>query len=535
MYRMLIVDDEELITQGMKRAIERIELFSVETASNGIQAYDRICAGGIDGMLLDINMPDMNGIELMRRLQESGRNVVTAIISGYEEFDYATQAIRYGVSDYILKPVSPKDVAAIGLKIFEHLETKKIQQRRSEELQQFVMEQRSVIKQKMLSDILNGSVQRECLEEIRKLYGADLRGEYFTASLICIRRAQEGLGEMAFQITLREVEQEIERIFSDVPEAILFNMENARYVMLISSSVPFEPTLLEELLNQTADAIAAIEGVEAYIGKGEEVRGLDAVQDSYRSASEAIDYHSMFQNERVYVISDYRKNDRIIALQHMLTAMEVHLRRMQYDEAAGSINQIYDYIEENVQPFTQPQLMFVYNRMNCAMMSVMLENGLMTDFVMQEPRLNDRQPSTEELRSRALSLLGVLRREIFRSFSDKNRGISHRVADYIIENYADSGLSMNRISAEMNYSANYLGNAFKREYGESFNDFLNKTRVEAAKRLMNETDMRVYEIAFAVGFNDQHYFSKTFRRITGISPSEYRDAVEDVCKGKMKT
>lgn len=530
MYRMLIVDDETLIAQGMKRAIERLELFSVETASNGIQAYERIRAGNIDAMLLDINMPDMNGIELMRRLHENGQSVATAIISGYEEFDYAKQAIRYGASDYILKPVSPRDVAAIGLKIFEHLEKEKLRQQRNDELWQFVMDQRSTIKQKLLSNILDGSVRQEHLEEIRRLYGMDLRGEYFTASLICIRRAREGLGEMAFQIALRQVEQEIERIFSDVPEAILFNMENARYVLLISSAVPFEPILLEELLNQTADAIAAVEGIEAYIGKGEEVCGLEAVPDSYRSASEAIDYHAMFQNERVYVISDYRKNSRIIVLQRMLTAMEIRLRRMQYNEAEESINQIFDYIETDKQAFTSPQLIFVYNRMNCAMMSVMLENGLMADFTMQELVLNDRQPSTEELRSRALSLLGVLQREIFRSYSDKNRGISHRVADYIIENYADSGLSVNRISAEMNYSANYLGNAFKREYGESINDFLNKTRVEAAKRLMNETDMRVYEIAFAVGFNDQHYFSKTFRRIAGISPSEYRNTGENTRK-----
>lgn len=525
MYRMLIVDDEALIVQGMKRAIDRLELFSVETAFSGIEAYERIRRGGIDAMLLDINMPDMNGIELLRRLHESGRSVPTAIISGYEEFDYAKQAMRYGASDYILKPVSPRDVAAIGLKIFERLEAENLQERRNEELRQFVMDHRGIIKQKLLSDILDGSVQRERLAEIRKLYGVDLRGEYFTASVICICRAREGLGEMVFQIALRRAEQEIERIFADVPEAILFNMENARYVLLISAVMPFDTPLLEELLNQTADAIGAVDGVEVFIGKGDEVRGLEAVPDSYHSANAAIDYRAMFQNERVYVISDYRKNSRITALQRMLTALETQLRRMQYDQAEESINRIFDHIGAEKEAFTNPQVMFVYNRMNCALMSVMLENGLMAvDSSMHDWGFGDRQPSLKQLRSHALGLLNIIRREIYRSYSDQNRGISHKVARYVRENYSDSGLSVNRISAEMNYSANYLGNAFKREYGESITDYLNQYRVEMAKKLMDETDMRVYEIAFAVGFNDQHYFSKIFRRIAGASPSEYRDA-----------
>lgn len=524
MYRMLIADDEALIAQGMKRAIDRLELFEVITVSNGLEAYDRIRSGGIDAMLLDINMPDMNGIELLRKLSETGRSIPTAIISGYEEFDYAKLAMRYGASDYVLKPVLPKDVAAIGLKIFEHLEREKLQKQRSDELRQFVMNQRGIIKQKLLSDILDGSVERDRLKEIRKLYGMDLRGEYFTVSVICIRRAKEGMGEMEFQIALRRVEQEIERIFADVPEAILFNMENARYVLLISAVVPFEASLLEQLLNDTADVLAGFDGIEAFIGKGEEVTGLECVSDSYHSANEALDYQAMFRNERVYVISDYRKNSRITALQRMLGGMETHLRHMQYDLVEEAINRIFDHMNAEREEYTASQLIFVYNRMNCALMSVMLENGLMAmDSGLPDLNLDGRQPSAEELRGRALSLLGVLRKEIFRSYSDKNRGISQKVADYIRENYADSGLSVNRISAELNYSANYLGNAFKREYGESINDYLTKTRVEMAKKLMDESDMRVYEIAFAVGFNDQHYFSKTFRRIVGVSPSEYRD------------
>ncbi len=530
MYRMLIVDDENLIAQGMQRAIARTELFETEIAFNGASACERIQAGGIDAMLLDINMPDMNGIELLQKLHESGISLPTVIISGYEEFDYAQLAMRYGAIDYILKPISPADVSSIGQKLFDLLEENARKARENEALYQFVRSQRDVIKQKMLSDILDGTIDSSRLDELRRLYGVDLRGNYFTCALILICRIANTLSEMDFQVALRRAGQEIERVLADVPGANLFNMENARYVLLIASAVPLDALKMEKLLSDTARALAEIAGVEAFIGKGEQVRGLEHVCDSYHAANSAIDLRAVFQSERIFIIEDYRKNTAFNQAQRLIEAMETHARRLDCDQAEAELTQLATLVLDNAS-FNEMQLSFIGCRIASTLMSVMLENDVMlTESVMKELLFPGVRTAAQCARfcARAVAAFDMLRKDIPKTYRDQNRSLSHRAADYIRAHFAEPNLSVNRIASEMNYSANYLGNAFKREYGENINDYLNKYRVEQAKRLMNESDMRVYEIAFAVGFNDQHYFSRTFRRIAGVSPSEYREYADSM-------
>ena len=525
MYRILIVDDERLIVEGMCRALGRLELFETECALSGVEALEILRSRKIDAMLLDINMPDMDGITLMRTLDAQGRRLPTVVISGYEEFEYVQEAMRYGAFDYLLKPLSPKNVAAIGLKLHERLERSMHEEEQNRQLRDFVIEQRGTIKQKLLSDILNGSVQPEQIEEMRRIYGIDLRGEYITAVVIHIRRASASLSELEFQMALRSAEQQIEHAFSDVPEANLFNMENARYVLLLSAAMSFDSALLSDLLQNTASALGDIDNIEAFIGKGMEVRGLGRVRESYNAANEALDYRSMFKNERIYDIGDYRENSDIFEIESMLDGIGEQLKHMRYDDAQGQIEALFQRLNAGATSLSeQQQIFFLYK---CAMLliSVMLEKGLscMGSF-MQDLVLAGGKGwiSPVQVQKNIQAMLAVIQEEIPRNYSEKNRGISQRVEEFIHEHFSDPGLSVRSLSDALNYSPNYLGNAFKREYGESINDYINKHRIRRAKEYMDRTDMRLYEIAFAVGFNDQHYFSKIFKKLTGLSPSEYR-------------
>ena len=170
---------------------------------------------------------------------------------------------------------------------------------------------------------------------MRKIYGIDLRGECFTVAVICIRRRDEAMGEMRFQMLLRMAEQQIAQQISDVPEADLFNMENARYVLLFSSASPFDSVRLSELLEQIASALERLEGVDVYIGKGVEVRGLEHVRDSYHSADAALDYREMFKNDHVYDIVDFRKDASILEVQSHLDAIDAKAARHAVSGSAG--------------------------------------------------------------------------------------------------------------------------------------------------------------------------------------------------------
>ncbi len=408
MYRILIVDDEPLIANGMQRVIERLDFFKAEKAFSGPEAMDRLACGDIDAILLDINMPGMSGLELLKRLSERGEVPLTVIISGYDKFDFAKQAMTAGAMDYLLKPVSPRDVAAICRRIYEKLEAARRVREEDQKLREFVSSQRDVIKQRLLADILNGSVDRAFLQQFRHFYGFDLRGEYYTVAVVRISRTNYTMDELEFQTAIARVYTQIKQIFEKVPEAILFNMENACFVLIISATEPFDVMFLDALLGQAADALEPIQGIEAFIGRGEEVYGLGGVEEAYQSALDAMDYKAMSARER------------------------------------------------------------------------------------------------------------------------KNHGAAHKVWEHVKAHYAESDLSVNSISSALGYSPNYLGNAFKREYGDSINDFINRCRVKAAAALIRGTDRRIYDIAFTVGFNDDNYFSRIFKRYAGCSPSDYRNGEEYV-------
>ncbi|MEF9894631.1 MAG: response regulator, partial [Clostridia bacterium] len=150
MYRMLVVDDEALIRKGMRRALERLELFAVEEASSGREALKMLDAQPADAMLLDISMADMNGLDLMRALSTRADRPLTIIISGYEAFDYAKQALQYGAVDYILKPLDPGDVAILGTRLATLLDERVAQAQYVEKMRKVVLENKDVIRQKLL-------------------------------------------------------------------------------------------------------------------------------------------------------------------------------------------------------------------------------------------------------------------------------------------------------------------------------------------------------------------------------------------------
>ncbi len=128
-----------------------------------------------------------------------------------------------------------------------------------------------------------------------------------------------------------------------------------------------------------------------------------------------------------------------------------------------------------------------------------------------------------QLRAFAFKLMEMVRREIASGYVERHRRIAAMTRLAIEQNHADNHLSVNWLSAHLSYSANYLGAVFKREYGLTVSDYINQYRIERAKALMDETGLKIYEIAFRVGFNDQHYFSKTFKKFADCSPSEYRE------------
>lgn len=267
-----------------------------------------------------------------------------------------------------------------------------------------------------------------------------------------------------------------------------------------------------------------MEGLKCYVGKGDQVRGLNNLSASYVHANEALDYRALFGSGVVYDIGDYRKNPQVLGLSATLEEIQGHLRFQRFDQAETGVRAIFQRLGQR--GLTQGQIRFFTLRLMLVLSGILVENGMdapegfWQDVLTVRGQLNQR--TLPRVQARALHMLEAARRALQRDYSEQHRRLAQQVKEHIQAHYADNRLSVNHLSALFNYSPNYLGNVFKRAYGVSVNDYINQYRVGQAKALMDETHMKVYEIAFQVGFNDQPYFSKIFKKYQGVSPTEYR-------------
>ena len=164
MYKILVVDDECIIRDGIGSALDNIGGFDVSYASNGIEVMEKCKAESFDGMLIDIAMPKMDGIELLCVLKEAGDESIKIVLSAHDNFEYARDAMKYNVSEYLVKPLYPEDIEEVAGKFKSLIENKKEKQQEHDRLIIEVEQNKDIIKNKLLQDIIYGGIEKDDYE-----------------------------------------------------------------------------------------------------------------------------------------------------------------------------------------------------------------------------------------------------------------------------------------------------------------------------------------------------------------------------------
>ena len=267
--------------------------------------------------------------------------------------------------------------------------------------------------------------------------------------------------------------------------------------------------------------------MRAYIGKGGPADAYEQLSVSYAQANQALYFRSTFGPGVVYDISDYQHNAAQAAAALMLDEIEELARKGRYEQAAERTERLFETLRENLRAFSSAQLRYFLLRSRMTLPMILLRSGMeFTDEMLLEG-IRMRGPVGERELRRArdytLQMLRAIRPQVAETNSSRQRETAAQLRAYVDEHYADNDLSVSGMSGRFGYSANYLGNLFKNAYSVSINDYINQRRVRQAQRLIDETALHIYEIAFRVGFSDQNYFSRIFKKYTGLSPREYRD------------
>ena len=396
MWKLLIADDEPKIRRGLRKIIDwnSHDVQVIGEAEDGEVALDLIERLEPDIILLDINMPFLNGLNLLEKMNNLNMNFIIIIISGYDEFSYAQKALEYNVFDYVLKPVSREKIEKIVIKALNKLK---------------IIEEKNNYG-KWVTKQLNENMEQLKINFFLEWFENKINEEEVTKQLKYFNiKFEKKLGIMIIKI--------IDKLNLDLKN------------------------------NKWNDKL-----IEYAIG--------NMIKDIFK------------ETETIVVFSDSRKN--IIVL-----IDNIDIERL---------SKINGEIEEAINNYLK--------------FNVIIEQRNITNGILQ-------------VKQDYLKLIEIIK--IKNNFSPM---VLYTI-NYIQANYYNN-LNINHISEKLEVTSSYLSKILKKETGLSFIDFLTNTRIEKAIQIMKDQSVKIYDVAELVGYSNQHYFCRAFKKIMGVSPTEYK-------------
>lgn len=481
MNTLLIVEDEKITRQGIKTMVQRsgVPIDNILECNNGETALEIMRTHEVDVLFTDIQMPKMNGIELVKQLQEFEEIPYIVAISGYDDFSYAVEMLRLNVKDYLLKPIEREKVKEVLEALNEELERKN----------KAIRDDLTIGAQQLKYAILNDNLPETERAVLIEQYGNDfLRNEY---QIVCTN-------DMGGSI---EVEP-------DAPYIFLADVDGTELYLVEKSYIT--PLLKGELLQR----FVGVSGVHS---------GLESLKESYREALYARK-EAFFQNRNVVFYDEISFEDRTKEALRIDAKNVVQVVQMlgtdKYEEAMRKLERIFknaslgSYTHREMEDTIQLLLKEIQRTYQNA---ITRENLEMNSLYALYGGAN-----LEEYQEELFGWIANLAEILNLKFDDyKNKQKMEQAISYIKDNYAKE-LNMAIVSNHISMNYSLFSFVFKQYTGTNFVNYLKEIRIAKARELLEETDLKIIEISNMVGYENEKHFMKTFKTVCGVSPSEYR-------------
>lgn len=533
MYTVLIADDEAIIRKGIASIIDwnSLGFDTILQAENGEEALKLFNDNKIDLLLTDIVMPRMDGLELTERVREKYPDVMIAILSGYDDFEYAQQAVGLGVQEYILKPVGAKALYGQIRKI-----TKKMQQQTEERNYLEEMSHQIYTSMPMLREqLLNVAVCRDYCnvsEVLKRAESLDLNlddGPFYVAAVSVdyskIAEKDRELYSFAVKNVIRDCIGTQHYSFEGIDGNTIL-IFRAR---LLVSEDPDVRSLVLSLLEVIQKAILLTLRLTSTCALGTLAKSVGELHDSYQKALRALECRYTLGENNIYDIQDL---DIVHSSAWPIELIRKFLKILKYEDAE-ELKRAADGIREYIK---SDRNLSIWNIRMIFLDLVMETQKLLTEVKGINQAVLDSGIETIQRISTMDSLEQGLcdfknyelaaQKELRRVEQNESQRLIGKVKEYIDSNYSDPDLSLTSAAEYITTSTGYLSALFKREEGVNFSRYLTNVRMEKAMSLLLTTDKKSYEIALETGFSNPHYFSVSFKKHCGMTPSEYRSRNE---------
>lgn len=533
MLEVFIIDDEVKVCNLIKQLInwEVLELEVIGMYHSGLTALTAIKQHAPDIIITDIRMPDYDGLTLIKEAQMINPDLHFIIISGYGQFDYAQKAIQYGVSDYLLKPIKAKELTATLTTIVEQHNNLNVKKQKEKELLFELNHTQKRIKANFINDILlnpDSLKNYHTVDDLNQTYYTHFSSASFT--LICVW----------LDLTVDESPFIINDFLVNKITALTTEQMQKFHEFSISASYDHIYCLVNGSAEQMQQLYFVLKSLRSAILSLREIfpelhimlvqsgtkNNFAEIPDCFREVDTALLEKIITGNDSIIIFPKLTEPD--ININEYITASF----RNQYLSIIDTLN--YEAFRELISGLCEA-LATATSITGCFIYRIYEE--LITLFLLYI-RQHKIAPPTEAFSDQlkkdflcysssndAFSHLAEVQIDFLIDWSSKrqktlSKTILH-AKQYISGHYSEA-LTLEKIGQEIGLNPSYFSNVFKKETGVSFIDYLTDVRMANAKILISETDLEIFEIAERSGFNDLKYFSKCFRKVTGLTPVAYR-------------
>lgn len=529
-YKVLLVDDEILVRNAISAIIEwnRLGFELVGDCENGKEVIEFVNRHPVDVVLTDICMPYVDGMELSKYLYENNPKISIIIFSGYSDFEYAKKAIQNRVSEYLLKPITAKELSQVLSRIKEKLDQERRQEQRLDAMTKVChnyMKNESVILSHILSRLVKGTQEVErCLDELEELQ-VTIPGRSFRVVVVVIdvyspwHEASEKLKKESAFMSFA-VENISNEIIKEKGEGIACHDSDNRVFLLLwsgfdKSSIANARTVCKKIQESVYDTMK----LSLSMGIGCCVDSLERLCVSYESAVDILKYRYSQGMGMIFDCSDELRRINPEEFLQRMKDVDSAIKSNDEKSICDTLDQIERWMKEEyvsrgeASAYLQQVLNIVYEHIHETEENFPPQN---TTAVMIADAKNI-ESAVSLTREYAMKGMEALKKSV----QSSGRWQALMAMEYIKENYANPDMGLNKICEYLNISTSHFSNILKRETGKTFTEVLTDIRMEKAKQLLRQTDLKNYEIAEKVGFSDPHYFSVAFKKTTGMTPKEY--------------
>ena len=533
MYKVLLVDDEILVREAISENIDwnkhGFELAHV--CDNGKTAIEYLKENEVNLVITDICMPYVDGMGLSKYIYENHPETMIIIFSGYSDFDYAKQAIQYKVAEYILKPVTARELSEILDKIKEKLDIEQKKEKKMNKLTEIYhnyTKNEAVIISRVLSSLVKGTQEVEkSINELKEFDICINEGKYRVAVIDIdifseMYNANDDLKKESALMSFV-----VENISNEIMErnkaGIVYRDSDNRVCLLFCESAG-EDINCKEICNEIKQNIYDAMKLSISIGIGTIVESLEDLHKSFDVATKVLRFRYTKGVGQIFDACDELgicNQDELESYFHAVVAALRRSDKVMLELAFDNIDKWMNngYMSRNMAVAYLHQVM-----------RMVKETVLETNDAFQLTDNDISKVTTAGNLETAMEYIKEYANKGLDAIDNAGQTTSERQAviamDYLEKNYSNPNLNLNQICEFLNISTSRFSSMFKEATGKTFVEVLTNIRMERAKVLLRQTSLKNYEIAEKVGFSDPHYFSISFKKMTGQTPKEYAKSKE---------